>query len=130
MTHGFFFLTKSAQKKSQNFQKWLKNEEKCQKGRDFIVLVLLTAQAERVGVSLPYAEFFKKSLDRPTDQQTDFYSCSGQLKSNLSNYLCYFFPIHVYPDALSWKRLHSSASDKGDYVYRYVQPLVIRRLCN
>ena len=106
-----------------------KLEKSVKKGGGGLVLVLLSAQAKRVGVSrMP--DFSKKSLDRLTDQQTDFYSCSGQLKSNLSNYLCYFFPIHVYPDALSWKRLHASASDKGDYVCHYVQPLVSRRLCN
>ena len=127
-----FFKRKSAKKITKvpkNANKWQKIGEKCQKkgGGGCIGATIRTGQESKC---LPYAGLFKKSLDRLTDQQTDFYSCSGQLKSNLSNYLCYFFPIHVYPDALSWKRLHSSASDKGDYVCRYVQPLVSRRLCN
>ena len=57
MTHDFFLLQKvpeKSQKVQKNAHKWLKRAQKCRKvskRRDFLVLVLLSTHAERVGVS-------------------------------------------------------------------------------
>ena len=85
------FLKQKVQKKitkvPKNANKWRKIGEKCQKGGVGEVSIGATICTGQESRCLPYAGFFKKSLDRLTDQQTDFYSCSGKLKSNLSNYL-------------------------------------------